>query len=396
VISNNPLSHKNDTLFRLQLDNWRPGEEFSWLSTGVPPVLSYPDAKAIYQADQADQTLIMVRSGISIEQSDSDAALTVRTSYLTTNSFFSFFDVMFIYGGPWSNQADQNGDQVVVISETMNHRFFDGADSLGKPVILDGEVFTVVGVVADTWGIRPTIYNLEGNPFADSPHIYVPFFNLERRPYRIWGSTIGWKSEAIDSYEDFLASEVLWVQAWVSLVDEEQYQSFSQFIRNYISDQQQIGRYQRPLKFMLSTPAQLLDIYEVVSRETKLLVGLGLAFLLVCLVNAVVLLLAKFLRKAPEAGLRRALGARRSAIFVQHLTEATVIGLVGGALGLALSWFGLAGVRALYSSYEAIAVMNSFTVMAALLLALARSLISGLLPAWQIANAQPSRYLKTQ
>src|SRR5690606_9219429 len=105
-------------------------------------------------------------------------------------------------------------------------------------------------------------------------------------------------------------------------------------------------------------------------------------------------LLAKFLRKAPEAGLRRALGASRNAIFIQHISEASVICLVGAALGLLLSWLGLTGIRWLYDDYQDVAVMQWSTVLAALLLAFMSSLLSGLLPAWQIAKAAPSRYLK--
>ena len=60
--------------------------------------------------------------------------------------------------------------------------------------------------------------------------------------------------------------------------------------------------------------------------DSPVLVGLSFMFLFVCVLNTVGLLLAKFIGKAPQIGLRRALGATRSAIFGQHLMEVGVVG----------------------------------------------------------------------
>ena len=60
---------------------------------------------------------------------------------------------------------------------------------------------------------------------------------------------------------------------------------------------------------------------QVVGTDNKAMLIMAFAFLAVCLVNTVGLLLAKFLNAAPIAGVRRALGASRRDIFWQHLTE---------------------------------------------------------------------------
>lgn len=395
VITSNPMAHKNDTLFAIQLDSWDPDEEF-WGANGVPTQLTYRDAAALYNAEVGEEVLIMSRAGLTIGRPDTRQSPRVEASRLTTNSFFKLFDVRFIAGGPWSETVDRDGGQQVVISETLRDHFFPEQDAVGRPVLLDGETYTVTGVVADDWSLTPSVYDLQMGAFKEPPHIYIPFFNHQRHPFPSWGNTNGWKYEEIRSHQDFLMSENVWVHAWASLTSEPQRQDFEQFLRNYINDQKQAGRFQRPLKYHLNSPGQWLDIHDVVSRDDQILVALSFAFLLVCLINAAVLLLAKFLRKAPEAGLRRALGASRGAIFVQHLTEAAAIGIAGGLLGLLLSWAGLAGIRMLYDNYQAVAVMSGFTISAALVLALSSSLLSGLLPAWQIARAQPSIYLKSR
>ena len=61
------------------------------------------------------------------------------------------------------------------------------------------------------------------------------------------------------------------------------------------------------------------------------------------------LLLAKFLNNAPLTGVRRALGASRRQVFMQHLVEVGVISSIGAVLGLALGGLLLLGLRALYT-----------------------------------------------
>ena len=67
---------------------------------------------------------------------------------------------------------------------------------------------------------------------------------------------------------------------------------------------------------------QWLDINQVVPSDVRLQTWLAFAFLAICLFNTIGLLLAKFLRRAGEIGVRRALGASRAAVFAQCLVEA--------------------------------------------------------------------------
>ena len=81
----------------------------------------------------------------------------------------------------------------------------------------------------------------------------------------------------------------------------------------------------------------------MVPGDVRLQLWLAFGFLLVCLLNTVGLLLAKFLRRSGEIGVRRALGASRRAIFMQCLVEAGTVGLAGGVLGLGLALAGTVG-----------------------------------------------------
>src|SRR6185369_17702832 len=99
------------------------------------------------------------------------------------------------------------------------------------------------------------------------------------------------------------------------------------------AEQHRAGRFERPRDNRLTNVAQWLRVQQVVDNDNRVLVGLAFAFLAVCLINTVGLLLAKFLNAAPITGVRRALGASRRDIFWQHLVEAGVVSLAGGIAG---------------------------------------------------------------
>lgn len=394
VISSNPLAHKNESVFAVQLDSWDPDNEY-FDANGIPIQLTYRDARAIMESDIPDKTVIMFNSGISIQRADGTGESTVRKMRVTTRDFFSVFDVDFVKGTPWDDEADRQGENVVVINESLQKLMFGTDESLGKPLSLEGELYTVVGVVDDDWHLVPNVYDLNNNPFDTPPFLYIPFMNVQEHPFQNWGNTNGWNSAVIDSYQAYLDSELIWIQGWVELSTLDTKQQFSNFLQAYINEQKKIGRFQRPLKYLLNTPEEWLDINEVVGSDTRVLLVLSISFLLVCLVNTIVMLLAKFLKKAPEAGVRRALGASRQSIFSQHVCEALLIGVLGAILGLLFSWQGLAGVRALYQSYNQVATLSGFTVLAAIVLAIVTSFLSGAFPAWRISHTQPASYLKT-
>jgi putative ABC transport system permease protein len=126
-----------------------------------------------------------------------------------------------------------------------------------------------------------------------------------------------------------------------------------------------------------------------------MLVSFG--FLLVCLLNAMGLMLAKVMGRAGDIGVRRALGASRSAIFSQCLVETGVVGLAGGLLGLILTAIGLFAARALLpKEFAALTHLDVMDVLIALWLALGSTVMAGLYPTWRAAQVRLTWQLKAQ
>lgn len=395
MMSRNALADKDDVLYALQLDNWDPHEARDNPSE-MPWQVTYKDAISLLRSDIPTHQVAMHRWGGPVSRDDSELRPYTAEARVTSRDFFALFDIPFIYGGTWSGDADSNAMHQIVLSQETNEKMFGGENSVGRTVNFNGAPFTVVGVT-EHWQPSPKVHDLNNGSFNKSAEVFIPFGLHRSFEIYPWGNTNGWKPEDINSYEDQLGSEYVWVQYWVQLDTPEQLEGYRDYLTGFIRERKEQGRFPRPLKFGLSKPSEWLVLNEVVDGDDRMLNWLSLAFLLVCLVNAVALLLAKFLRKAPEAGVRRALGASRRAVFSQHLVESGCIGLAGGLIGILLTLVGLALIRQLQMGYlDTVASMNWLMMLSAIGLAVLSSLLAGLYPAWKISRTNPSIYLKTQ
>ncbi|WKD49084.1 ABC transporter permease [Microbulbifer spongiae] len=396
MMSRNALKHKNDVLYAVQLDSWDPNEAFD-SANEIPWQLTYRDAQALLRSDIPTRQVAMHRFGFTVELEDSQLRPFVAQARVSTRDFFTLFDTPFLYGGTWDSAADQSPAQLVVLSKATNDKLFAGENSVGRSITLNGEPFTVVGVI-DHWNPAPKVYDLNNSPFANTEALFVPFGLHRRFEIDTWGNDNGWASgPRSEGYEGFLQSESVWIQYWVELRNREQKQQYETFLTAYIQGEKAQGRFQRPLKFALSRPSEWLRLNKVLRDDNRVLGWVSLAFLLVCVINGVALLLAKFLRKAPEAGVRRALGASRSALFIQHLIESAAIGVIGGIAGILVALVGIRASRHLAMGWiDTVASMDWLMMLAAIGLALFASLLAGFYPAWRISHTNPAIYLKTQ
>jgi putative ABC transport system permease protein len=187
------------------------------------------------------------------------------------------------------------------------------------------------------------------------------------------------------------------MQVWVELHGESEVREYQAFIDAYAESQKALGRFQRPPNNRLKSVMDWMEDQEVVQDDVQVLLGLGFLFLLVCLLNTIGLLLAKIMRRSGDISLRRALGASRRAIFSQCIVEAGLIGLAGGALGVAFTWLGLRGIEVLYGEFDFVGNlvgMDWAVILAAVTLAIVSALTAALYPTWRACRIHPASQLK--
>jgi predicted permease len=228
-----------------------------------------------------------------------------------SREYFSLFGAPVEAGRIFSAQEDRpGGGRVAAISDGLWKRRFGGdRDILGKPLLLGGEPYTIIGVIGP--GFHPS------------------------SPTDLW----------------------LPVQADPASVDQAHYFRVAARLKPGVSLQQANAaldvvaqrfreRFPRALGPRQSFGVESMSELTVRNiRPTLLILAGAVAFvLLIACANVANLLLARANRRGPEIAIRAAIGAGRGRIVRQLLTESVVLAAIGGVLGLAV---GGAGVRAL-------------------------------------------------
>jgi putative ABC transport system permease protein len=396
LMATNPIPHKSDRLFAVQLDSWDPAQPYDDERPSLPPwELTYRDAQALMESDLPVRHAAMYKVSLVIQPERPEIKPFMELGRVTGGDFFGLFDIPFLYGGSWGDTADREGERVAVIGAELNDRLYGGEDSVGRTLNLNDNEFRIVGVIP-RWNPTPKFYDTNNGAFEDAEQIFIPAGTGPALELFSAGNTNCWKDEQVENFEDFLGTECVWWQFWAELETAGQRQAYQAFLDNYVRTQKELGRFGRPLNNTLTPVDEWLEVRRVVRRDNKVLVGLSFLFLGVCLFNAVGLMLTRFAGRAPQIGIRRALGARKRAVFSQQLIEVGAIGAVGGLLGLGFAWLALLGVRRLFPQYERLAELDLVMVAVAIVAAVTATTLAGLYPAWRVCRVPPAAYLRIQ
>jgi putative ABC transport system permease protein len=398
AMASDPLPHKSRQLYAVQIDNWGPKQG---IMTGdkdnLQTQISYLDAIGLMNAHAAHRQSAMYTTGFALTPEKADLRPFLVQARAAYTGFFSMFEVPFRYGGPWTAADDDSHADVIVIGRELNDKVFGGANSVGKTMNLDNHAYRVVGVL-DRWEPTPKFYDLNNNKYGKPEEAFIPFNRAIDQQLPSWGNNNCPAGDTRESgWAGRLRSECIWLQFWAELPTAADAGRYRAFLNNYAAEQRRSGRFHWAPNTRIRNVREWLSYEHAVSQEVKILVLVSFSFLLVCLINAMGLMLAKIMGRAGDIGVRRALGANRRAIFAQCLIEAGVIGLIGGLLGLALTALGLVGLRSLLSDeVNRLTHFDLSGVAIAVAVSVAATTLAGLYPTWRAAQVQPAWQLKAQ
>jgi putative ABC transport system permease protein len=382
------------------MDSWDPTAPHPD-PTGIPPQITYRDMREIMKSRIPARQTATYQAALALYPSDRNIRPSRESVRMAFSDFFPMFDVPFRFGSGWDRAADAKPEAVVVIGSALNDRLFGGANSVGRSIRLADREFRIVGVLAP-WRPRVRFYDLTGFALAEPEAIFIPFNWIEPMEIRTSGNYDGWKAlEGNPTFVERLnASESVFLQMWVELHGEAQVRAYHSFLDAYAREQKRFGRFQRPLDNRVTPLRQIMVDLRVVPQQIKALATISVLFLTVAALNLIGLFLGKFLARAPVVGIRRALGASRASIFLEHLVECELVGLIGGAIGLLLSLGVLAYFNRLIVGRllrtEDFFQLDAAMVGAAVLLSLIAGAVAGIYPAWRICSIPPARHLKNQ
>ncbi|MBV8518699.1 MAG: ABC transporter permease [Acidobacteria bacterium] len=396
IFEKDPVPGHSQKLFYVRMDNWDPQRAYNADDPkSLPTQITYRDMRGLMRSTIPTRQTGSFMSRMFIFPESKTTRPFREPVRLVFSDFFPMFDLPFQYGSGWDKSADAKPEYVVVLDHDQNLKLFGGANSVGRTLRIEDHNYKVVGVIDESWkpGFAP--YDLTHRGASPTEGIFIPFNIAPILQIYTWGNSDGWKSFD-GGYEAGLQSETCWIQFWVELPTTAQQTAYREYVDNYVRDQKKLGRFQRPLHNEVTSLPEMMEAMQITPPGVKSMSIVSVLFLVVCSLNLVGLLLGKFLARVPEVSVRRALGASRVQVFLQHVVECELIGILGGAIGLALS-VGLLHLLGKYAPNNGAMIrFDGEMVLVSLFLALVAGLMAGVYPSWRVCSVAPAMQLKIQ
>ncbi|MDE0310698.1 MAG: ABC transporter permease [Caldilineaceae bacterium] len=261
----------------------------------------------------------------------------------------------------------------VVIGADVAQSLFAGIDAVGQSLRINREPYTVVGV-------------------------------LPKRGYGWFGSTDGAAIIPLVVAQDRLRvpftahrhrGEYTVSEIHVSAVSVARVDAAAQQVEQTLRLRRALAGGE-PNDFTIDNNAWLLETAgSVAATLTAFLAGIGAVSLLVGGIGIMNIMLVSVTERTREIGLRKAVGAHNRDILLQFLVEALVLTLIGGLIGIAVS-YGLAEIAKSFSSpdFPLIVLIEPASLAAAVSVSAACGLLFGLYPAIRATRLDPIEALR--
>ena len=332
-----------------------------WLAKEVFYPLKTPEAVCVTY--ESGEVLV------STPGSDED----VNTPLLLTDAdFWKIYQFHFLAGKPFTQADFQSGIKTAVIAESVARRLYRSIDAaIGKPIQINFTTYTVCGVVEDV------------NRFCEFAwsEVYAPYSS----------NAIAGKVETGETQGNHIITILAHDAKDFEAIRNEVSRGIAQF--NTTLGEKELQLMGQPDNFRTQLNRKFANSYENLDAaywKYGIMIGI---ILLVPAINLSGLTHTRMRRRLEELGIRKSFGATQGELVWQVLNENFILTLIGGILGLVLSYLclWLMGGWLLQTAWGATATMNVSMVspvvfLVALGFCMAMNLLSAYLPAWRVAH----------
>jgi len=264
-----------------------------------------------------------------------------------------------IHGRFFTDMENLRRAPVVVLGEDLFNGLFQGSDPVGKWVELNGHSFEVMGVMA-----KPAA----SFPGQEDLRALVPYFTMRKM---------------FPNAKELMLVIIAEPGQLPAALDQTQ----------AVLRQQRRVPLSKPDDFWIGSGAQMVDeFHKMTAMVALVMVALSSIGLLVGGIGVMNIMLVSVTERTKEIGVRKAVGARRSDIIAQFLTEAVVLTGLGGLLGMLFGWSVSLAARLIFPSLP-----TSVPLWAAVLgvaVSVGVGLFFGIWPAGKAARLDPVEALR--
>lgn len=244
-----------------------------------------------------DSVAPSVGGSVTIKYSNKNTTSTM----IGTNEYYKTIRNVKISDGRFINELDvEKRQKVAVIGTYQVSELFDGESPLGKKIKLNGDVYTVVGV------LKETASSAKGS--ADDM-VYIPYTAAMRLV----------RNGTISSYA-LQAADRETIDAAVTILE--------QFLYNALGNTN---------SYRVTNQAEIIETMDdMIGQLTTMLAGIAGISLLVGGIGIMNIMMVSVTERTREIGIRKAIGAKRKSILSQFLIESIVVSCMGGIIGIIL------------------------------------------------------------
>ena len=282
----------------------------------------------------------------------------------TDNRYFQIKDWDLAYGRYFSETDVKNAGKVAILGTTVVKELFGDVDPLGKTIRIKGIPFKVIGV---------TVSRGQSGPGMDQDDmVYIPLSTAQKKVTGI-------------AFPDMV--RMIMLQA----VDAESTYTSQDEIKTLLRQRHNLGS-TKDDDFVIMNLTQMMEMMESSTQVMTILLGsIASISLLVGGIGIMNIMLVSVTERTREIGIRMAIGAKRWDIRLQFLTEALVLSLIGGLIGVIMGLIGV-GLVSAFSSFKA--VVSVFYVVLPFSFAGLVGLFFGFYPAYKASLLNPINALR--
>ncbi|MBG6039673.1 macrolide ABC transporter ATP-binding protein/permease MacB [Proteus cibarius] len=326
-----------------------PGKDFGSDSPEDRQSLTLQDVFALKQQSYVQAVTPQVQFSTRLRRGNQDSPASVAG---VSDDYFTVYAMKFSQGRSFTPDMIQRQAQVVVIDENTRQRFFPTKkEVIGEQIIIRNIPSTIVGVIAE----KKSAF---GN--GQSLKVWVPYSTLNSRILnRSYLDSI--TVRATEGYDASVAEQQI---IRLLTIRHGKKDIFTYNLDSFIK--------------AAESTTQTMQLFLTLVAVISLVVG-GIGVMNIMLVSVT--------ERTREIGIRMAVGARASDVMQQFLIESVLVCLVGGSLGIGLS-FGIAMVASImlpdwHFVFQPIALVSAFVCSTAI------GVIFGFLPARSAAKMNP-------